>query len=603
MKKILCMFLACTLLFCVSCDKKIKEEGEKPIVRVEDTRNLSLYDYTVANISSTDKEGRTVRTGDEKSKENAVGLFYHVWQGYHTKNYGHINDITKLLNENPDALYNMEDNEQAPMGEFYFWGEPLYGYYCAYDPYVLNRHVELFTMAGVDYLVYDLTNAVVYYQAIDAMFQVLQAYYDQGWDVPKVAFYTNSHSAQTIRSVYSYYYSKNLYIDLWYRMDKKPVIMGRRAELGIGANDAEILDFFDLKESQWPNGETALDLNNGFPWMEWDYPQNNYNGVMSVSLAQHQGAKMSEMGESNSGRGFDYFKYMNIDEKSALGLNFSGQWESVFKNNESSAKKVNNVFVTGFNEWQAIKKDDGNKVFFVDTFNEEYSRDVEMMKGGYEDNFYLQLADLTKKFKYTDAKHYIYSKKTIDINDETMSGFSNLATTYKDFEGDAIERNHIDAFGVNTYSGTNKRNDISKVYVTHDERNLYVRVDAVEDITNYNGTDKNWMNVMIKVDNDLKNSFAGFKYIVNRSPKQDGATSVEKSKGGYNWESTGSASYKIYGNSIVYSIPLSTLNLTVDNCRIEIKVADNIKSYDDIMDYYVSGDSAPIGRLAYSYGY
>ena len=34
-----------------------------------------------------------------------------------------------------------------------------------------------------------------------------------------------------------------------------------------------------------------------------------------------------------------------------------------------------------------------------------------------------------------------------------------------------------------------------------------------------------------------------------------------------------------------------------------VKVADNVTHGDDIMDYYVSGDSAPIGRLSYEYGY
>jgi hypothetical protein len=50
-------------------------------------------------------------------------------------------------------------------------------------------------------------------------------------------------------------------------------------------------------------------------------------------------------------------------------------------------------------------------------------------------------------------------------------------------------------------------------------------------------------------------------------------------------------------------IPLSTLGLTADNCEIQFKVADNVAKFDDIMNYYVTGDSAPIGRLSYNYGY
>ena len=51
------------------------------------------------------------------------------------------------------------------------------------------------------------------------------------------------------------------------------------------------------------------------------------------------------------------------------------------------------------------------------------------------------------------------------------------------------------------------------------------------------------------------------------------------------------------------SVPLSALGLTEENCYVQFKVSDNVTKYDDIMDYYVSGDCAPIGRLSYTYGY
>ena len=609
MRKILSILTCLALLICMfGCNSQPDPDPDpdpdpEPIVRVEDTRNLSVYDYTVTNISATDREGRTVRTGDSEDRSSYVGLFYFVWQGYHTKNYGHINDITKLLAENPEALYDIEDNEASPLDEFYFWGEPLYGYYCAYDPWVLSRHVELFTMCGIDYLIYDLTNSVIYYDAITTMFEVLAQYRSQGWDVPKVAFYTNSHSAETVRAVYNYYYSKNLYSESWFSFGEKPLIIGRSNELGAGRNDQAILDFFDFRESQWPNGETSLDLENGFPWMEWNYPQNNYNGTMSVSLAQHPGAKMSEQDESNWGRGFDFTKFMNYSKNMELGTNFAGQWKTVFDNNaDSSKQKINNVFVTGFNEWQAIKKEDGNKVFFVDTFNEEYSRDIEMMKGGYEDNYYLQLADYVKQFKFSEAKHYLVPKATMDLSEDGLDAWSSVHSVYRDFTGDARERNHADAFGVSTYVDQSNRNDIASVAVIHDDENLYVKIETVDPITAWNGSDLNWMNLLIKVDDDLTNSFAGFKYIVNRKPGS-GKTSIEKSLGGYSWQDAGQADYAIYGNTMVLSVPLSALGLSGDDCRVQIKVSDNVTHYDDIMDYYVSGDSAPIGRLSYSYGY
>ena len=44
------------------------------------------------------------------------------------------------------------------------------------------------------------------------------------------------------------------------------------------------------------------------------------------------------------------------------------------------------------------------------------------------------------------------------------------------------------------------------------------------------------------------------------------------------------------------------LGLTADSPKVAVKVTDNIQDISDAMDFYVSGDSAPIGRYAYGYG-
>ena len=125
---------------------------------------------------------------------------------------------------------------------------------------------------------------------------------------------------------------------------------------------------------------------------------------------------------------------------------------------------------------------------------------------------------------------------------------------------------------------------------------------AGEEITEYNGTDKNWMTLLLGTDG-AGEKFGDWQFIINRSPSANGKTSIEKSKGGYSWESAGEAEYKVHGNVIVYSIPLSVLGVTADSCHLKIKACDNLQHPEDFNDYYVSGDCAPIGRLSYSYGY
>lgn len=605
MKKIILWLLSISLLVLPVFSACSEKNNDK--IRVPDERKLNPYDYTVLNVSSTDREGRIVRSADSEKEDMYVGLFYHIWQGYHTNGYPEIYDVTKLLEEDEEAFWDLSN--KRGLNRYHYWGEPLYGYYCSEDPWVITRHIELLTLAGVDYLVYDTTNTVVYTQAIEAIFQKLEHFQKQGWDVPKVAFYTNTNSMSTIKRIYENWYKEGKYKDLWFSFGEKPLIIGvlGQDETGqltpeeVRRLNEEYQEFFDFRLSTWPYLDTPKDYDRGFPWMDWGYPQSYFNGTMSVSLAQHSGARMSEGAESNNGRGFDYSIFKNDPAKAEVGANYAGQWQSVFDwNAQNSDELVNNAFVTGWNEWIAIKQSDGFEYFMVDTFNEEYSRDIEMMSGGYEDNYYLQTVDNVRAFKYEPAKSYIIDQKTIDINDELMTGWGDVKVNFKDFEGDTLDRDFRDAINKDRYTDTSGRNDITNVSVINDAENLYIKVNTAEDIIE--SKDKNWMNVLIKTDDDLKGSFAGYKYIVNRFPNGN-ITSVERSCGGYSWEKVADAQMRIFGNAMVLSIPLKSLGLTADNCYLQLKVADNVQNPDDIMDYYITGDCAPIGRLSYTYGY
>ena len=73
-----------------------------------------------------------------------------------------IYDISKLLEEYGEELVFYEDSELSPAEAEHWWGEPLYGYYKCADSYIMKKHVELFTAAGIDYIVLDVTNGWTY---------------------------------------------------------------------------------------------------------------------------------------------------------------------------------------------------------------------------------------------------------------------------------------------------------------------------------------------------------------------------------------------------------------------------------------------------------
>ncbi len=610
MKKAACGILA--FLFALTAAGCGKGESVSPTPTEKKTYDLRLIDdyaYTEASLTAVDKTGRIAPAGDERNG-NDVGIFYHTWHGNH-ETAGEVLNITDIMAENPDYLTSAYLSLNK--GKFHYWDEPLYGYYCSDDPWVVTRHIELMVAMGVDFLVYDYTNNVCYDKEADLIFETLEKFRRQGFRVPQVTMYTNSGSARCVLYLYNRYFAESSplygkYDHLWYSPNGKPMIIGVSG-MSAPAGQQELYDylcedFFDFRESQWPDTTTVTDTERGFPWMSWIYPQENYNGYMSVSLSQHPMAKMSLGARTNYGRGYDFALAENVTENAELGTNYAAQWETVFRNNADPSKQaVNTVMITGFNEWMAQKLNDGENSFFVDLFSMEYSRDVEMMKGGYEDNYVIQTLANTRSFRYSAQKSYLWEKHTVDIDDESLAGWNAVAHSYMDFSGDAMERNYRDCFRTTTYVDTSDRNDIEKVTVTHDDDNLYVMVKTAEAVTAYNGSDENWMTLLLGVGNGLENSFGGFHFIVNRSPRSDGKTSVERSRGGYDWESVGNADYRVYGDRILYRIPLSLLGLDGDACSLRIKASDNVTKFDDIMDYYVSGDSAPIGRFAYSYGY
>ncbi|MCX4314038.1 MAG: hypothetical protein OSJ83_09340, partial [Clostridia bacterium] len=223
-KKISVIILAATMAFTFAFANACKtDDPQTPIItRVADERNLDAFEYTRANLTATDREGREAAAGDLYNG-NDVGVFYHTWHGAH-ETAGQVLDITEILKENPDYLgpdY-LEVNKKA----FHWWGEPLYGYYCSDDPWVITRHIELMMAMDIDFLVYDYTNSVAYDKEADKIFEILEKYRLQGFKVPKVTFYTNTGSGNMILKLYSKYYESEQYKELWYAPNGKPLIIG-----------------------------------------------------------------------------------------------------------------------------------------------------------------------------------------------------------------------------------------------------------------------------------------------------------------------------------------------------------------------------------------
>ena len=570
--------------------------------RKADTRALTPQEYTYLNLSGTDALGRRIQPGAaRKEGEKYVGIFYSLWRGPLAGLQQSIQNIQELLDAGAEGVKKLQD--KSDVGQFYYWGEPLYGYYNTQDPWVLTRHVELLTMAGVDFLCIDATNAYDYVQSGETLLGILRQMKELGFQVPGGCFYTNTSSGTTANQIYKDYYESGKWDDLWYAPNGRPLLVGITENNGMASDQTRfwgttdfvspaLQRYFEVKQSEWPNG---IHNDNSMPWMSWDYPQRIHSGYISVPVAQHSHTttSVSHMAPE-SHRGYDNVSG-RVTGDYREGQSFQQMWNTVFEHEND----VTTVLVCGWNEWMAQKQTSGD---FVDVYNWEYSRDCEMMKGGYGDNYYLQLCQNIRKYKLTDPQKYEYPAAEINMDAADLGAeFEGVTSHYKDFSGDALARDFRDAANTEgAYRDDSNRNDITDVKVAHDGANLYFYVKTAADITEHNGTDLNWMNILIG-DGGTDNAFAGYRYILNRMPDGD-TTSVERYENGA-WQSVGTARLRVSGNEMAVCVPLSLIGKSARDLSVEFKVADNVTHPDDIMDYYVTGDSAPIGRLSYSYGY
>lgn len=534
-------------------------------------------------------------------KDRHVGLFYFLWLAQHGKTGPY--DVSKIVAEHPEAIHDSKHPAWGPMSLFHHWGEPLYGYYTSEDAWVMRKHVQMLTDAGVDFLIVDATNAGHYPTPSLILMEILDEYQKKGWNVPKIVYYTNSHSGKTIQNIYELIYKNNLYPDLWFHWDGKPLIIGHPEECG-----EEVKNFFRIKKSQWPNEGKFHD--DGFPWIAFERPQHVFknsqgeNEVVNVAVAQHNGTiRFSSSAfygdQTNWTRSWHDGKNDPAEDAVLYGYNFAEQFDHAIEQDP----KI--VFLTGWNEWIAMRFDFGipnEPVGFVDLCDMNNSRDLEPMQGGYGDNYFMLMVDYIRKYKGVQPAQKISPtvKKTIDINGP-FSQWDTVATQYRDYTNDIVDRD-APGYGDLVYTNATGRNDFDVMKIAFDAENVYFYVATVDPISQ--PAAENWMTLYLNIPQLSKKSDAAnwenYHFAVNRiaSGAKD-KTVVERAKGGWNWEKTATVAMKVEGRQMQIVVPRKLLGLEQFPVDLQFKWADNCPVDGNIDSFYIDGDTAPIGRLNY----
>jgi len=564
-------------------------------------------------LPATDGLGRklSVANGVQTAKENKfVGLFYWTWHTNFADNK--VADVSKILAQKPEAINNYYDPIWPKEASSFFWGEPLFGYYRDTDHWVLRKHAEMLADAGIDAIFFDCTNgSFTWKESYMELCEVFEKARLDGVKAPQIVFMLGfgptPDSRIAIRDIYNSLYKPGLYEDLWFRWKGKPLIMAYPEMLtdidvpaSEKAEDKEILDFFTFRPAQpvYDKGPTRPDH---WGWLEI-HPQHgfapNEKGKfeqVTVGVSQNWSKELglSAMNSPNTfGRSYtDKRRQISGSDAVNYGYNFQEQWDRAI------ALDPEFIFITGWNEWIAGRFEEWQKQknAFPDQFSQEKSRDIEPMKGGHGDNYYYQMTENIRKFKGLMPLTLMPSEKTLKIDGE-FDDWVSVKTEFNAYKGSTIHRDSR-GWGDLYYTNTSGRNDIVRTKVAHDNKNIYFYVETADAISPR--TDNAWMRLLIDVDRNYNTGWKGYDFIINKT--NPGKTAiVEQNTGEWGWTPVAEANYAVKGNKMEISIPRSILNLT-DKIDLEFKWSDNMIKEGDIMDFYINGDVAPLGRFNYLY--
>lgn len=639
-----------------------------------------------------------------------MALFYFLWSGRHGE-AGPF-DISEILKRDPSARNNKASPLWGPLTVPHHWGESVFGHYVCDDDAVLRKHAQMLGDAGVDVIIFDVTNQLTYPESWKALGRVFSEERAKGNHTPRIAFLCPfGDPGNVVRELYTELYRPGLFRDLWFPWDGKPLILADPARLEkwvtlgkttepvalkkgeklrqavrIAAGDmrlaaclptwqktdsgatltlkrgAEVVlskRFEKLSDNGWPAlelgatlpGDYVLELSepvgtvgwwtdggqrmvrmsrsegieaealkfftfrkpqpdyfqgptgpNQWSWLEV-FPQHEFKDEkgrveqMTVGVAQNAlDGRLSALSNPRShGRSFHEGKEPGEEGWTHSGLNFAEQWKR--------AREVDPrcLFLTGWNEWIASRFDESapfygsGPVTFVDQFNQEFSRDIEPMKGGHGDAYFYQMLDGIRRHKGTRALPPVTSRPV--VIDGRFEDWREVAPEFRDTIGDPMKRDYR-GWGKGTrFVETSGRHDIvaAKVSVDGDKVRFYVR--TADDLGD--ARQERWMWLFVDTDDNPRDGWLGFDFLIGRNTKE-GKRSLEKAEGQrFAWSGVGDVTFARNGNEMEIEVPRAALGIGPGPFTLRFKWADNIEGNGDWSDFVLHGDSAPNDRFTY----
>lgn len=555
--------------------------------------------------AATDALGRKLPTSREAGPRRPgkqVAMFYWTW---HTDGQvgGEPVNVELISRRHPEAVNDYAHPIWKRMGTGYHWDEPLLGYYRATDPWVLRRHAEMLADAGVDAIIFDATNgSFTWKTSYDVLLPVFAQARRDGVRAPQIAFLLPfgpfPHSLASIRQLWKDIYEPRRHEDLWFRWKGKPLIMAYPDNV-----PEPMRSFFTFRPGQ-PVYKTGPTRPDHWGWLEI-HPQHGFVETapgryeqVPVGVAQNATdalwpAAMNDRAEVY-GRGYTTADGPDHSPAAiASGLNFAEQWRRALELDPEL------VFVTGWNEWIAGRHREwqGTENAFPDQFDDEYSRDIEPVRGGFGDSYYHQLVANVRRFKGAAPPPPVSAATTIRIDGE-FDDWKDVRPVYRDHRGDTMRRDHPGYGSRTVHRNATGRNDLLRAQVARDAGSVYFRVQTAGAITPPEGG--TWMMLLLDADRDRSTGWEGYEHrVLRRAP--DGPALLEWSDRAWKWQPVGEVAMRHAERGLELAIPRAYLGASGHRIDLELKWVDNMLHEGDVMDFYQYGDAAPGGRFNYVY--
>lgn len=599
------------------------------------TQKFSQRDLQSDTWVGVDALGRTLPVAPRPLRNNRyVGIFYFLTQGTRADHDTAVGpfDRADFIADNSSLLGALHGMLGASFPDYlhayqhggpYWWGEPAVGYFLADDPWVHRKNLLMLADAGVDVILLDATNAVLYDAAENSLFSAAEDLEHHGTPVPKFAYVTYAHITDVVPQIYEHFYSTAKYRNLWFLWDGKPLILGNRDALDRNHHPmpAKLRNFFTWRRSwAWtsrPARGKQKWFGNGkdrWPWLD-DWPQ-GYGWhddpavpeEVPVAIAGHPVDNLGRSfhGEWGHGGSEPPLDVRLLSRQVARGDYFAQQWKRAIQLNPKF------VFVTGWNEWTATRFAQTPHAqvinnaalqlpyFFVDEFNEEFSRDAMPMMNGHQDNYYMQLVGEIRKFKGARPPPVATRWYSIDPAGD-FSQWSPVLPEYRHAVGANINRDWP-GWGKEYYREDSVRNNIVAAKVACDQKNVcfYVRTESPLSSPD----SPNWMQLLIDSDQNPMTGWHGYDLLINRQRSAHNTrASVERWISG-KWSFVGSAPIKFAGNELMISVPREIIGMPSNRpTRFDFHWLDNVPVNPDPANFWYRGESAPDGRFNYRFAH